>query len=57
MEDMFSISVEDVQNIALKKIGRKLTQEELRRVKKGVAFGLESWEEVVISVRQKHLPP
>ena len=44
---MFSISVEDVQNVALRKIDRELTVEELEQVQKGVEFGLECWEEVV----------
>jgi len=48
MKDVFSISVEDVQSIALEKIGRRLSNDELDRVKKGIEFGLESWAEVVI---------
>ena len=47
MENIFTIPVEDVQYIAQKRIGRKLTVEELKRVQKGVEFGLECWEEVV----------
>jgi len=47
MKNMFSISIEDVQNVALKEIDRKLTVEELKQVQKGVEFGLECWEEVV----------
>lgn len=49
MEEIFVISVEDVQHLALKKIGRELTQDELYKVKKGIEFGLECWEEVVIA--------
>ena len=50
MKQIFVISVEDVQYLAKKKIGRNLTLEELERVKKGVEFGLEMcWEEVVIT--------
>jgi hypothetical protein len=45
---IFVISVEDVQYLARKKIGRELTIEELERVKRGVEFGLECWEDVVI---------
>jgi hypothetical protein len=48
MKNIFKICVEDVQKIALRRIGRKLTLEELEKVKKGVEFGLECWEEVVI---------
>ncbi len=47
MKNIFTIPVEDVQYIAQKRIGRKLTVEELERVQKGVEFGLECWEEVV----------
>ena len=49
MKDIFVISVEDVQYLAKKKVGRKLTIEELERVQKGVEFGLECWEGVVIA--------
>lgn len=49
MEDIFAVCIEDVQNLALKKIGRKLTQDELYQVKKGIQFGLECWEEVIIA--------
>ncbi len=48
MEDIFVISVEDIQYLARRKIGRELTIEELQRVKEGVEFGLECWEDVVI---------
>ncbi len=48
MEYIFKITVEDVQSLALKKIGRPLTIDELEQVQKGVEFGLElSWEDVV----------
>lgn len=49
MKDIFVISVEDVQYLAMKKVGRELTIEELERVMKGVEFGLECWEGVVIA--------
>ncbi|MDH5684290.1 MAG: hypothetical protein OEZ20_07495 [candidate division WOR-3 bacterium] len=49
MKNIFVIPVEDVQYIAKKKIGRKLTIEELKRVKSGVDFGFECWEEVVLT--------
>ena len=48
MKNIFTINREDVQRIAMKKLGRKLTTEEIERVKKGVEFGLECWEEVVV---------
>lgn len=48
MENIFCISVEDVQSIALERVGRKLTIEELEQIQKGVEFGLElSWDVVV----------
>jgi hypothetical protein len=47
MKNIFTIPVADVQRIAKEKVGRKLTIEELERVKDGVEFGLEYWEDVV----------
>jgi hypothetical protein len=44
---IFSIAVEDVQKIAMDKLGRELTVEELDGVKKGVEYGLVIWDEVV----------
>jgi hypothetical protein len=44
---LFQLTTEDVQNIALKRIGRKLMDDELYRVQKGIEFGLECWEDVV----------
>ena len=49
MKEIFCILPEDVQNVALRKVGRKLTEDELYQVKKGIEFGLEHWEEVVIN--------
>ena len=49
MKNIFAVSVEDVQYLAKKKVGRELTIEELERVQKGVEFGLECWEGVVIA--------
>lgn len=49
MRNIFVISVEDVQCLAKEKIGRKLTIEELECVQKGVEFGLECWEDVVLT--------
>jgi len=49
MKNVFVISVEDVQYFAKKKLGRKLSIEELEQVQKGVEFGLECWEDVVIT--------
>ncbi len=47
-KNIFVISKKDVQDIALRKFGEKLSIEELEQVKKGIEFGLECWEEVVI---------
>lgn len=48
MDNVFAISVKDVQQIAMRKIGRKLTIEELEQIQRGIEFGLElSWMEVV----------
>jgi hypothetical protein len=48
MDYIFRISVEDVQSIALRRIGRELCLEELEQVQRGVEFGLElSWMDVV----------
>lgn len=53
MKSIFCVSVEDVQYIALKKIGRRLTDDELYTVQKGVQFGLECWDDVVTySIRE-----
>ena len=48
MDYIFGIDVDDVQYIARERIGRELTDDELYTVKKGVGFGLECWEDVVI---------
>ncbi|MBL7155205.1 MAG: hypothetical protein ISS88_01730 [Candidatus Portnoybacteria bacterium] len=45
---LFVITAEDVQYLANKKLGRDLTYDELERVQKGLEFGLECWEDVVI---------
>lgn len=48
MDYIFKIGVDDAQEIAVERIGRKLTLDELEQVKKGVEFGLElSWDVVV----------
>ena len=48
MDNIFVIKVEDVQIIAVKRLGRLLSIEELEWVQKGVEFGLElSWEDVI----------
>ena len=44
---IFVITVEDVQRIAIDKLGRELTIEELDDVKKGVEYGLVIWDKVV----------
>lgn len=48
MDYVFKIGIDDVQYAARTKIGRALTIEELEQVRKGVEFGLEYWEDVVI---------
>lgn len=47
MKNVFVVPVQDVQLLAKRRIGRKLTIDELERVKSGVEFGLECWEEMV----------
>ena len=49
MKEIFTIPVEDAQYLAKRKIGRELTVEELARVKAGVEFGLEYWEDIIIN--------
>lgn len=46
MTYIFTISVGDIQSVAIERIGRRLTTDELRRVKKGMHAGLEPWESV-----------
>lgn len=48
MKNLFTISSKDVQYVAKKKLGRKLTIEELKQVHKGIEFGLECWKNVAI---------
>ena len=45
---LFSVSEEDAQIEADRILGRKLTEDELYRVKKDLGFGLECWYEVLI---------
>jgi len=52
LEYIFQVGVDDAQYLAREKIGRELTIEELERVRKGVEFGLECWEEVIICAIQ-----
>ncbi len=47
MESIFTISDEDVQFVAMTKLGRRLTDDEIEQVQDGVEWGLECWEEVV----------
>ena len=47
-ESIFSVSKEEVQNLAKKKFGKFLDEIELKEVQKRIEFGLECWEDVVI---------
>lgn len=49
MKVLFQLTDEDAQYLAMKVIERELSEDELRRVKKGLEFGLEYWEEVMIT--------
>lgn len=44
---LFSIEESDVQMIAIQRIGRELTLEELRATGDGLKWGFEGWEIVV----------
>ncbi len=48
MKILFQLTDEDAQELALRKIGRELTEMELYNVKKGVAWGLDCWSDVMI---------
>ena len=49
MKILFQLSDEDAQFLAKEKIGRELTDCELELVQKCLEFGLECWEEVMIT--------
>jgi len=49
MKDFFVITVEEIQHIANKILKRYLDIEEIQQVQKRVQFGLECWEDVVIT--------
>jgi hypothetical protein len=60
VERIFVLTEADVLQIAWQKFGiRKLTEEQMRQVKKGIEFGLECWAEVVAAALQEVLgkPP
>lgn len=44
---LFILSVEDAQELAKKKIGRELSEDEVYHVMRGVEAGFEDWEEVL----------
>ena len=47
-ENLYSISIEDVQLYAVEKTGRRLTDDELRSVEKGLRHGLNIGFEVIL---------
>lgn len=44
---IFLITEEDVQHIAAGKMGRKLSPDEVREVKKSISWGYVDWEQTV----------
>ena len=44
---IFSITEEDVQGIAVEKLGRKLSTDEVEKVKKSIGWGYVDWEQTV----------
>lgn len=44
---VFSITKEDVQGIAVEKLGRKLSPDEIEKVKKSIEWGYIDWEQTV----------
>lgn len=44
---LFCLVEADAQEIAKREIGRKLIDEELHQVQKGLEFGFEFWEDVM----------
>jgi len=46
---LFILTFEDAQLSAIDLIGRNLTEEELRGVRKGIEWGLGDWSEVMHS--------
>lgn len=48
-EILWCLVEEDGQEVAKRHIGRRLSKEELESVKKGLTFGFEFWEEVMIT--------
>jgi hypothetical protein len=56
LDYIFQIGLDDVQYAARTIVGRELTIEELEQVQKGVEFGLECWEDVVIYAIEDLVP-
>ena len=56
MERIFVLTEADVLQVAWQKFRvRELTKEQMLRVKKGIEFGLECWEDVVTAALQEVL--
>lgn len=46
-KNIFQITVEDIQEIAIQKLGRKLCPDEIENVKKSIEWGYVDWEQTV----------
>lgn len=47
-QEIFAVAVDDLQNEAINRIGRKLTEDELYTAKKCVEFGLSSCIDITL---------
>lgn len=48
-ELVYYIGIDDLQDIAKERIGRKLEFDEIQKVKKGIEWGFVDWDDVVKS--------